>query len=74
MGSVDMSGMRSDSGHLRQRRLGLGEPEGHVHGAIHLNRGGQFRPSLLTLVRPGVEGAETQVAMRLQRAHAQLIS
>ena len=26
---------------LRRRRLGLRQPQGHVHGAIHLDGGGQ---------------------------------
>ena len=65
MGSVDIGGMRGNSGHLRQRGFGLGEPQGHVHGTIHLDRGGQFHPGLLSLASGGVERAERQVAIKL---------
>jgi hypothetical protein len=67
-------GMRGNSGHLRQRGFGLGEPQGHVHGTVQVDRGGQFRSGLLTLVYPSVEEAEPQVAMRLERAHAKFLS
>ena len=33
---IDFSGDPDGSAHLRQRRLGLGQPERHVHGAIQL--------------------------------------
>ena len=35
--------------HLRQRRFGLGQPEGHVHGAVQLDGGGQRGAGLLRL-------------------------
>jgi hypothetical protein len=56
---------------LRQRRLCLWEPQYHRHGAIHLDGCGQCCPGLLALAGGGVEGAEPQVAMRLQRTHPQ---
>jgi hypothetical protein len=51
----------------------LWQPQGHVHGAIHLDRFRQFSLGLLSLSGGGIEGAETQVAMRLERAHAQFL-
>ena len=35
--------------HLRQRRLRLGQPEGHVHGAVQVDGGGQGGAGLLPL-------------------------
>src|SRR5262249_25071571 len=55
------------------RRLGLGEPECHVHGAVQVNGSGEFGMGLLPLARLRVEGAETQVAVRLQWAHAEFL-
>jgi hypothetical protein len=40
--------------HLCQRCLRLGQPEGHVHGAVHLDGGGQLSAGLLLLSRLGV--------------------
>jgi hypothetical protein len=34
--------------HLRQRRFGLGQPEGHVHGAVEVDGGSQGGAGLLT--------------------------
>jgi len=36
--------------HLRQRRLGLGQPEGHVHGPVQVDGSGQRSAGLLRLV------------------------
>ena len=58
--------------HLRQRRLYLRQPEGHLHGAIHLHGGGQLSAGLLLLASLGVQHAEAAVAVGLERAHAQL--
>jgi hypothetical protein len=41
-----------------------------VHGPIQLDGCRKFSTSLLTLAYVSVEGAETQVAMCLERAHA----
>ena len=59
--------------HLRQHRLYLGQPEGHLHGAIHLHGGGQRSTGLLLLACLGVQHAEAAVAVRLERAHAQFL-
>jgi hypothetical protein len=57
--------------HLCQRCLCLGQPEGHVHGAVQVDRRGQLGASLLVLIGLDVEGTEPQVTMCLQRAHAE---
>src|SRR5262245_36127594 len=59
--------------HLRQRLLCLREPEGHLHVAIQVDGGGQSGTCLLLLTLSGVQHAEAAVAMRLERAHAQLL-
>ena len=59
--------------HLCQRRLGLGQPEGHVHGAVQLDGSGQLGAGLLPLARLGVQRAEAEVAVGQERAHAQLL-
>ena len=40
--------------HLRQRHLRRREPEGHVHGAIHLDGSGQLSAGLLPLAGLGI--------------------
>src|SRR5439155_10339832 len=60
--------------YLHQRRLGLGQPERHIHGTEEVDSCGQCGTSLLPLADLGEEGPETQVAMRLQRAHANFLS
>ena len=57
---------------MRQRGFGLGQPEGHVHGAVQLDGGGQGGASLLLLTDRGIQWAEAPVAVGLERAHAQL--
>ena len=42
--------------HFRQRRLRLGQPEGHVHGAVQLDGGGQFGTGLLAPAHAGHTG------------------
>ena len=59
--------------HLRQCRLRLGQPEGHVHGAAQVNGARQFSTGLLRLVDLGVQHTKAEVAMGLERAHAELI-
>src|SRR5712691_505414 len=56
----------SASAHLCQGRLSLGEPEGHVHGAVQRYGCGQGGACWLRAARLDVEGAQTQVAVRLQ--------
>jgi hypothetical protein len=59
--------------HPCQRRLRLGQPEGHVHGAVQVDGGGEFGTGLRSPAKPGVEGAKTVVAVCLQQAHAKLL-
>jgi hypothetical protein len=40
--------VREPSCHLRQRRFGLGQPEGHVHGAVQRDSGREGGAGLLT--------------------------
>jgi hypothetical protein len=58
---------------LCQRGLCRMQPEGHAHGAVQLDSGGQFRVGLFYLPYPPIQGAEVVVAVGLERAHAQLI-
>src|SRR5262249_47581604 len=57
--------------HLRQDSLCLGQREGHLHGAVRLDGGGQLGAGLLPLAGGGVQGAKAQVTVSLLRAHAQ---
>src|SRR5438093_12608218 len=66
-----MQGWEEVSSRLRQRRLRPGQPEGHVHGTIQLNGGGQFNTGLLWPSQLEVQRPEAAVAVRLERAHAQ---
>jgi len=61
------------SRHLRQRRFGLGQPEGHVHGAIHGDGGSQLGARLLTTASLAVQPAQPVVAMGHERAHAEFL-
>src|SRR5262245_56309299 len=61
------------SAHLRQRRLSLRQPEGHVHGAVQRDGGGQFSTSLLSPASRGIQRAEAEVAVGLERVHCQLV-
>ncbi len=58
---------------LHQHSLRLGEPEGHLHGTVQLDGGGQFGTGLLPLAELGIQGTETVVAMGDQRAHAEIL-
>ena len=59
--------------HLRQRGLGLGQPEGHVHGAVQVDGHGQGGAGLLPLAGGGVQGAQPEVAVGHERAHAEFV-
>ena len=59
--------------HLRQRRFGLGQPEGHVHGAVQRNGGGQLGSGLLRASRLSIQGAKAKVAVRQEGAHPQFL-
>ena len=59
--------------HLCQRRLGLGQPERHVHGTIHLDSHGQRSADLFPLAYRGIQSAEAPVAVGLERTHAECL-
>ena len=59
--------------HLRQRGFGLGQPEGHVHGAVELDGGGQGGAGLLPLASLVVQPAQPVVAVGHEWAHAKLL-
>src|SRR5262245_16839184 len=49
--------------HLRQHRLCLGQPEGHVHGPVQGDSSGQFSMGLLALTSRGIQRAQPVVAV-----------
>ncbi len=55
-----------------QSGLRLGQPGGHLHGAVQVGSGGQFGTDLLRPAELGVEGAEAAVTVGHQRSHPQL--
>src|SRR5262245_4561205 len=57
--------------HLRQGRLRLWQPEGHVHGAVQMHSHVQVRMRKLHPSSLAIQGAEAPVAMGLKRAHAE---
>src|SRR5262245_42508334 len=57
---------------LRQHRLGLGQPERHVHGVVQGNGSCECGARWLWLSRLRIEATEAEVAVRQERAHAQL--
>jgi hypothetical protein len=59
--------------HLRQRRLHLGQPEGHGHSTVERASGGEFGVGLLPLAGRGIQRAKAQVTMGLERAHAECV-
>ena len=69
---LDFSSAPDGSAHLRQHRLGLGQPEGHVHDTIHLDSRGQRRAGLGSLAHRGIQCAQAKVAVGLEWAHAEL--
>jgi hypothetical protein len=73
IGNLALGSRHRASCDLRQGGFRLGQPKGHLHGTVEVDRGAQLRLRLLPLAGLGVEGAESQVAMRLQRAHAQFL-
>ena len=56
---------------LPHLRLGLLQPEPHVHLAVHRRRGGEVLLGLLALARAPVELAEAEVAVGDEGAHAE---
>src|SRR5262245_30953869 len=59
--------------HLRQRRLRLRQPEGHVHSPVHRDGGRQLGMGLLPLAYLCTQRPEAAVAVRLEWAHADLL-
>jgi hypothetical protein len=51
----------------------LGQPEGHVHGAVQRHGGIQLGTGLLSPASLGVQGAEATVTVRPERAHPQFV-
>jgi hypothetical protein len=64
----------SSSFHLCERCLGLREPEGHLHSTVHVDRHRQLGTGLLALLGRSIQRAEAPVTVRLEWAHAQLLS
>jgi len=56
---------------LRQYRLCLGQPEGHVHRPVQVDGGAQCRTSLLLLAGHGIHCPEATAAVRLEWAHTE---
>src|SRR3989442_8006330 len=63
----------SSSLHLRQRCLGLGQPEGHVHGVVQRDSGRQLGAGQLSLAGRGIQRAQAEVAVGLERAHTEFV-
>jgi hypothetical protein len=59
------------SGHLGQHSFRLWEPESHLHGAVQLDSSGQRSAGLGAASSLGIQLPETQVAVRLERAHTE---
>src|SRR5262245_2367127 len=64
----------SQSLHLCQGYFCGGEPEGHVHGTVHLDGGGERGAGQCSTACLAVQRAETVVTVRLQLAHAEFLS
>src|SRR5262245_57805653 len=65
--------LRSALLYLDQRRLGLREPEGHLHTSIHLHRRRELGTGLLILAELRIQRAKAPVAVRLEGAHPQCL-
>ena len=61
---------RSSPLHLCQRRFGLPEPEGHVHGTIEVDGCHERRVGQFPMPGCGIQRAEAVVAVRLEWARA----
>src|SRR5262245_25015149 len=62
----------SSAAYLRQRRLSLGQPEFHLHGAVQGDGRGQLGVGRPWTSRLRIEATETEVAVGQERAHAQI--
>ena len=58
---------------LRQRRLCLGQPEGHLHGPVQLDGRAQGSPGLLCSSHLAIQHAEPTVAVGCKGTHAQCL-
>src|SRR5215510_5140145 len=56
--------------HLCQRHLSLGQPEGHVHGAIQVDGRGQRGASWLWPAALGIKRTQAEMAVSDEGAHA----
>jgi hypothetical protein len=63
----------ASSCHLHQRGFGLGQPEGHIHGAVQVDGGRLGGVGRFTTAGLAVQSAQPVVAVGLKRAHAQLL-
>src|SRR5262249_22966358 len=59
--------------HLRQRRLGLGSPEGHVDGTVEADGGSQGDAGLCSTAGLVVQPAQPVVTVGLERAHTEFV-
>src|SRR5262245_41728945 len=59
--------------HLRQRRLRLRQPEGHLHGVVQRDSSRKLGAGLLWPAAPCIQRTEATVAVSLQWAHAKLL-
>jgi hypothetical protein len=59
--------------HLRQYRLGLWQPEGHLHRLVQVYGSRQLSTGMLPLAGRGIQRAEATVAVGHERAHAQFL-
>src|SRR5438128_1894192 len=59
--------------YLRERRLDLRQPEGHVHRPVQVESSREFGAGLVRPAYLGIQGAEPTVAVRLERAHLQFL-
>jgi hypothetical protein len=57
-----------------QCHLSAFQPERHLHSAIQLDSGGKLGARLLWTAYPIIQDAKAAVAVRLEGAHAQLVS
>jgi hypothetical protein len=55
---------------VRQRPLGLGQPERHLHGAVEVDGRCHFHEGLLPLAELRIQGPKAMVAVGLEGAHA----
>jgi len=59
---------------LYQCYLSALQPEGHIHDAVKLNSSGKLGACLLRTAYPIIQDTETEVAVGLERTHAEFLS